>query len=245
MKKSKNEYCVYKHTTPSGKVYIGITKQSPLKRWKNGLGYEGCTAFNRAIKKYGWDQISHEVLAENIDKESACKLEQYYISTFDSSNPQNGYNLTLGGEHYTKSEELKKRESEIHKQVYIDHPELRDHISEIQRGRKASDSTRAKMSESRKKYIQQHPETRERCRKTFSGMKRSDSNREKLRIANQEKVRCIETGEVFNSVADAAKAVGVCRSSISNNLIGRSKSCGGRHFEYMRCKYDDEGNQSI
>lgn len=32
-------YCVYKHTTPNGKVYIGITSKNPLKRWNNGIGY--------------------------------------------------------------------------------------------------------------------------------------------------------------------------------------------------------------
>ena len=35
------EYSVYKHTFPNGKVYIGITKQNPLKRWRNGTGYKG------------------------------------------------------------------------------------------------------------------------------------------------------------------------------------------------------------
>lgn len=29
-------YTVYKHTTPSGKVYIGITGQKPERRWQNG-----------------------------------------------------------------------------------------------------------------------------------------------------------------------------------------------------------------
>lgn len=33
-------YTVYKHTTPSGKVYIGITKQKPWQRWNNGNGYK-------------------------------------------------------------------------------------------------------------------------------------------------------------------------------------------------------------
>lgn len=31
-------YCVYKHTSPSGKVYIGITVQNPLYRWNKGNG---------------------------------------------------------------------------------------------------------------------------------------------------------------------------------------------------------------
>ena len=33
-----NNYCVYKHTTPSGKIYIGITGQEPHKRFQNGKG---------------------------------------------------------------------------------------------------------------------------------------------------------------------------------------------------------------
>lgn len=33
-------YTVYKHTTPSGKVYVGITKQKPEQRWDNGNGYK-------------------------------------------------------------------------------------------------------------------------------------------------------------------------------------------------------------
>lgn len=28
-------YCVYKHTSPNGKVYIGITKKKPNDRWEN------------------------------------------------------------------------------------------------------------------------------------------------------------------------------------------------------------------
>lgn len=32
-------YTLYKHTAPSGKVYIGITSQNVMKRWQNGSGY--------------------------------------------------------------------------------------------------------------------------------------------------------------------------------------------------------------
>ena len=32
----ERNYIVYKHTSPSNKVYIGITKQKPYKRWKYG-----------------------------------------------------------------------------------------------------------------------------------------------------------------------------------------------------------------
>ena len=34
------EFYVYKHTCPNEKIYIGITKQQPIKRWGyNGYGY--------------------------------------------------------------------------------------------------------------------------------------------------------------------------------------------------------------
>ena len=33
-------FCVYKHVLPNNKIYIGITKQNPLLRWKNGHGYK-------------------------------------------------------------------------------------------------------------------------------------------------------------------------------------------------------------
>ena len=227
-----NNYIVYKHTTPSGKVYIGITKQLPRKRWKNGLGYIGCTAFNRAITKYGWDSIEHEILAESLSEEEACELEQRYIAQYDSTNPEHGYNLTYGGEHYTKTEEQRRLESAVHKQSYIDHPELRARISEVQKGRKATEQTRRKMSESRKRYIALHPEAREKCRKTFKGMKRSAANVEKLRIANRKKVMCIETGATFDSVESAAVFAGVSRTSVSNVITGRSKTCGGYRFRY-------------
>lgn len=51
------QYYVYKHTVPNGKVYIGITKQNPSKRWLNGLGYKHSTYFFNAIVKYGWLNI--------------------------------------------------------------------------------------------------------------------------------------------------------------------------------------------
>ena len=56
-------YCVYMHTSPSGKAYIGITCQTPEYRWgKEGKGYVNCVAFFNAILKYGWDNIGHQIL---------------------------------------------------------------------------------------------------------------------------------------------------------------------------------------
>ena len=53
----KKIYTVYKHITPSGKVYIGITSIKPDKRWNRGKGYKDNIYFSNAINKYGWDNI--------------------------------------------------------------------------------------------------------------------------------------------------------------------------------------------
>jgi hypothetical protein len=93
-----NTCCVYKHTAPNGKVYIGITKKKPEERWLNGRGYIGNQHFYNAIKKYGWANIKHEILCRGQTREQACELEKEYIALFDSANPKHGYNKTYGGE---------------------------------------------------------------------------------------------------------------------------------------------------
>lgn len=96
-----SNYCVYKHTTPSGKVYIGITKQAPERRWRNGNGYktdENPTPFYRAILKYGWENIKHEVLADGLTKEQACEMEKALIRDTRARESAYGYNVLVGGE---------------------------------------------------------------------------------------------------------------------------------------------------
>lgn len=63
----KSDFCVYKHTSPSGKVYIGITQQRPEYRWQGGLGYRHNEYFFRAILKYGWNNFAHEILQSGLN----------------------------------------------------------------------------------------------------------------------------------------------------------------------------------
>lgn len=50
---NSKKYYVYKHTSPSGKVYIGITRQKASKRWQAGGGYSYNVHFINAIKNMG------------------------------------------------------------------------------------------------------------------------------------------------------------------------------------------------
>ena len=48
----------------------------------------------------------------------------------------------------------------------------------------------------------------------------------------KKKCRCIETGELFESIAEAARQKGLHRANISGCLCGTQLSCGGYHWEY-------------
>ena len=90
------KYIVYKHTNKiNGKSYVGITGINPVKRWRNGFGYYCQPKFFNAIKKYGWDNFSHEILAFDLTKEEACEIEKELIAEFNSI--ENGYNVSPGG----------------------------------------------------------------------------------------------------------------------------------------------------
>lgn len=90
-------YSVYKHTGPTGRIYIGITKQNPRARWQNGKGYIANARFMNAINKYGWDSFEHEIVVSGLSKCEAEEIEIELIAFYDSANPEFGYNIALGG----------------------------------------------------------------------------------------------------------------------------------------------------
>lgn len=93
------KYILYKHTAPNGKVYIGITCKTPAARWgPNGNGYKLSPHFWKAICKYGWDNLTHEILLFGLTKEEACEKEREYIKKYRSNEQKYGYNMTSGGE---------------------------------------------------------------------------------------------------------------------------------------------------
>lgn len=138
-------YSVYKHTTPNGKVYIGITSTSVEKRWNDGKGYARHPYFYNAIKKYGWDNIEHTILFENLTKEEACKKEKELINRYKSNQHDYGYNMTTGGESCEFNEQARVNLSNALKgRVVSDDVKLK--ISESEKGKQISDETRLKMS---------------------------------------------------------------------------------------------------
>lgn len=134
------KWTVYVHIVPkelSGyewdKYYVGITSNEINIRWKNGHGYDGQPYFKRAIDKYGWKNIKHEIIAEHLTKKEAQKFEIQLINLLQSNDGVHGYNISNGGEGNSRehcSEETKRK------------------ISTANKGRIISEETRRKLSES-------------------------------------------------------------------------------------------------
>lgn len=88
-------YSVYEHIFPNGKKYIGISK-SPEERWADGRGYADNTEMFKDIVRFGWDNIEHRILMENLSREEAQVLESKMIAQEATYLSTNGYNRNLG-----------------------------------------------------------------------------------------------------------------------------------------------------
>ena len=82
---------IYKITnTVNSKSYVGYTTD-PESRWQSHRQNRGSKLVFQAIKKYGLNKFTFEVIAED-----TVDNEQQYIEKHNTMTP-NGYNLTEGG----------------------------------------------------------------------------------------------------------------------------------------------------
>lgn len=143
------KFYVYIHLFPNGKRYVGKTTQTPEMRWKGGSGYRNQLVYNE-IKKYGWENIIHQVI-ECKTEEEVNYLERYLITYYDTTNHDKGYNCSTGGE---KSATGCKRTQEE-----------KDHLRQINTGKKRSPESIAKTAAANRGKPHPHkPETIEKWR---------------------------------------------------------------------------------
>ena len=101
---------IYKITNQiNGKCYIGQTIKKPEERWKEHQQHAFGShpndikkALYRAIRKYGLENFTFEVIQDNIESyEQLDKAEMYWIDYYQSF--LKGYNATSGGQQYHKN----------------------------------------------------------------------------------------------------------------------------------------------
>jgi group I intron endonuclease len=215
---------IYKITNLiSKKCYIGETKKSnPFIRWnehkrkiEQGIG---CPALQDAVKKYGIDNFTFEILIICFDEER-YKFEIEYIKKYNSIVP-NGYNLTQGGEgggFYGKkhSQETIDRISQTSKQKYIDNPNLKREMSERQKVVMNSEEVKNKIKNGlNNSYV-------------FVNLKKEKGKRGFARVKVMQYDLYNNYINKYESIADAAKSNNIDYRTISKNINGRTKTGGG------------------
>lgn len=235
-------YCVYVHTSPSGKKYVGQTRKSPEERWgKNGSHYLKKekngeymhAAFAQAIIKYGWDNFKHEIILSDLTKEEADNLEKLLIEEFNTKNRKYGYNLKdggLGGGGF--SEETLKKMSEVHKGVKQSEETIKKRAEKLKGennpnyGKPMSKEQRNKISDS-KKGKNNHMYGKHFKEETKQKIKESQNMRKIVQYDLQGNFV-----KIWNSISDAGRELNIARANISACCRNKRKNAGGFIWKY-------------
>jgi hypothetical protein len=113
-------YCL---TAPNGKIYVGQSTDLK-KRYKQFFEYNtrsGYPSLENEVKVYPREQWRHEILCY-CSKAELDELEKFWIKELDATNPERGYNKTLGGKGMLgirHTEETKKRISKSNPRIWL------------------------------------------------------------------------------------------------------------------------------
>ncbi len=152
---------VYKITNVvNNKIYVGkrVATSFDEQYWGGGK------IIYSAIKKYGKDNFTREIIEWCDSKEHLEERERFWISKLKARDLSIGYNLAEGGEGgitYVGENPQKGRKRNIT-------PEAHERMSAAHKGIQLTDETKLKQSESHKLYWKTHPEQREYYSKYFT-----------------------------------------------------------------------------
>lgn len=224
---------IYKITnTITGDSYVGQSVNIKRRFMEHKTPKGPNTPLKAAIKEYGVDKFSFEIL-EECGKEALDEKEIYWIAKLKPS-----YNRCEGGSGCTGhvvTDELRKRLSEKNKEYWASLPEkekeeICKRLTGPAKGHVVSDETKQKLR-SANLGKKQSKETIQKRAVTIKQRKLNGYVR--VNGKHKKKVICIETNQVFNSVKETAEHFSVHPSGITACLKGRQQTCKGKHFDYV------------
>lgn len=208
-------------------IYIGQSKDIPNRKRSHRSNWNNpnCKDYNmviyQAIRKYGIDNFSFEII-EECPEEKLNEREQYWIAYYDSY--YNGYNCTLGGDenhiHLGKAVELYDLQGN-YVTTYPNITEAAKHIGVSRNtiygilygNRLSTKGYQFKLIDSSVKILPY-------------------KNRQGGKIKVYQKDDNDNIINIFDSIKDAATALNIDSSSISKCCKGKLKHCGGFKWEY-------------
>lgn len=185
--------CIYAIVSPSGRAYIGSTKDFYSRKtqhlYKLRVGTHGCDALIAAHKKYGADNLKFEII-ERCAISELIEREQWWIDNHLTcyGRMYNSSGIAGRPEHNEASKEKISRAAKGRK-VSL---ETRAKLSQNWLGRKHTEETKAKM----RKSAASNTVAREaliKSNKARAGRKLSDETKAKLRASKLGKKASPET----------------------------------------------------
>lgn len=200
-------YSVYKHTSPTGKVYVGITCRKPEHRWANGMGYTQNKHFFSAIEKYGWDNFKHEIVATGLNKSEACEMEKSLIAKYKSNLREYGYNKSTGGDAPCAGRKQEREEIEKRRMALL--------------GKKRTEETKRNISNAKKGRSNGH--------EGVLGIANAKSG-----IVKQINESTGEVIAVYYGYDEMHRMTGYARTPIKEAVKGQRKRAYGYLWEYQK-----------
>ena len=259
LKSKKEDYsfpCIYLWTNlVNYKHYVGQS-QNFYQRMYQYSKTHGNKYLQKAINKYGIDNFEIDVLEKIDDISCLDEREQYWMDYYCSYNHDKGYNIcqyasTTRGFHHTKetcellskqkknnpvcligkdnpmygkshTEEWRENHSNWMKQKWAEDEEYRRFWHEKMSGENNYFYGKKFIGELNSMYGKHHTEeTKKRI---------SEANKGKY-YGKSTRVICIETGDIFESINQAAKFYGVNINGIYVALDKENRTCKGYHFK--------------
>ena len=214
-------YGLYAHFPERQKIYWNNLSIDNKKVGQRNRIY----ATNKGLscnQKYGWENIKHEILFDDLSQEEAQKKEIELIAKHRTTEDNYGYNIDLGG--FTSG----KRSEETCRK-----------IGSKLKGRVFTEEARQRMSASAKTktFTKTHRENISNSRKggkcNWYGVKRTDEEKQRIRDYFSKRILCVETGIEYQTFLQIQKELGIDRNCVSRCIQGTQQTAGGYHWKII------------
>jgi group I intron endonuclease len=206
-------YCIT--NLANGKKYVGVTANGYANRFANHIWHSrksksSCRALHNAMRKYGPNSFSVELLQAAESWEHMNQLEKEWIKKLGTFSP-NGYNLTDGGDAGSFSDETRRIMSDRFKGKPISEKT----IAAVKASWDDPASRDVRIASIRE--AMNRPDVREATGARQRGKPKSDNHVKALRTARAKPVLCVETGQLFDAIVDAVRWIAETQSRPTAN----------------------------
>ena len=225
----------------NGKQYVGQTVRPVEERWKDHCRVKDENYFHRAIRKYGADNFSVEVIDTATTPEELDEKEVYWIKKLNCLFP-NGYNLRDGGNVSGRGKfGVYNPKAKLIYQFRLDGSMVNGYYGVGEAERLTGYCPSSILRSLKTKTMLTGG-----CLWFYADEFTPELLRERIdnHSPRRKAVVCRETGEVFESLSAAARKYGTQATCVSLCCKGKAKTTAGYHWSYYE-EVDSCGDPSI